>query len=137
MFLSDSGDRTKLLLISKLAKRVLPIVCSPMNTVNRSLLECFTVMMRTMALKLYEQEIIKPTANVGGFLACLPESVVEALCKEWFKGLRQGDLPKEGFENIFSNVLESGCEFQSLRIIECISRELRTSRNFDVLFKVY
>lgn len=72
MFLCDRGDMDRLVLISKLARRVLPIVCSPMGTVNKNMVSCFSTIMKVMSLHLYDQEIIKPTTNVGAFFACLP-----------------------------------------------------------------
>ena len=55
LFISDYGDVNKLVLISKLARKILPKICSPMATVNPNLLYCFNVIMKVMALPFYEQ----------------------------------------------------------------------------------
>ena len=52
-FISDYGDPQKLILITQLARKILPKICFPMSTPNPNLLYCFNVMMRVLALPLY------------------------------------------------------------------------------------
>ena len=52
-FISVNEDLHKLLLVTRLARVILPKICSPISSVNPNLLYCFNVMMRVLALPLY------------------------------------------------------------------------------------
>ena len=94
-------------------------------------------MMRVMALPLYPQEIIKPINNMGVFLNEFPEIVVDKLCQEWLGTIKLGDLPKEGMQNIVSNLLDCTGQIQSLKIIDFLSKNLNKNSNFETLLSIY
>lgn len=130
LFISDNKEVSKQELITKLGQQILPKICSPMSSTNGNLLYCFNVMMKVIALPLYEQEIIKPNSNMGVFLGTFPEIVLDKLCQEWLKTIKVGDLPKEGVQNIISNLFDCSAQFQSLKIIDIFSKQLNKSKSF-------